>query len=87
MHDTRRHERIFLLTASRSSLFFLGEITKFIGGENITRVVSDKKVLRNAKDLTAEQAIYKAFPDVKDNEEFGVTACGEHLLVRRFKAE
>ena len=41
----------------------------------------DKKILRNAKDLTFEQAVYKAFPDAKDNEEFGVTACGEDLLI------
>lgn len=43
-----------------------------------------RKILKNAKDLTTLQAIYKAFPDAKEFEAFGITACGEDLLVRKF---
>jgi len=52
---------------------------------NLKRVGEEKRILRNAKDLTADEAIFKAFPEAKPDEEYGVTACGEDLVVRRIK--
>jgi len=48
------------------------------------RIETDRKILQNAKSLNFIEAIYQAFPDAGLEEEFGVTACGENLLVRRF---
>jgi len=44
-----------------------------------------RKILENAKDLDFHEAVFLAFPNAKREERFGVTACGEKLLVRRFK--
>ena len=49
------------------------------------RIEIERKILKNAKDLTFIEAVYRAFPDAKSDEEFGIVACGEDLLVRRFK--
>lgn len=49
------------------------------------KIEIDRKILRNAKDLDFHEAVYLAFPDAKRDEEFGITACGEDLLVRRFR--
>jgi len=42
-----------------------------------------RKILRNAKDMDVNDAIRKAYPNAKPNDYYGVTACGEDLLVRR----
>lgn len=52
--------------------------------EKMPKEEIDRKILKNAKDLEFHEAVYSAFPDAKRDEEFGVTACGEDLLVRRF---
>ena len=44
--------------------------------------VIDSKILKNGKDLDITKAIYKAFPDAEDYENFGITACGEDLVIR-----
>jgi spore coat polysaccharide biosynthesis predicted glycosyltransferase SpsG len=50
-----------------------------------TMIEIDRKILENAKDLDFHEAVFLAFPNAKREEKFGVTACGEKLLVRRFK--
>lgn len=49
------------------------------------KIEINRKILRNAKEITFIEAVYRAFPDAKPDEEFGITACGEDLLIRRFK--
>jgi len=53
----------------------------------LKRIEVDRKILRNAKDIDFIEAVYKAFPNANSDEEFGVTACGTNLLVRRFKVD
>ena len=57
------------------------------GGEKTMFKEIDRKVVKGGTDLAFLQAVYTAFPDAKDDETFGVTACGEDLLVRRFAGD
>ena len=45
----------------------------------------ERRIVKGGKDLDFVQAVFKAFPDAKDDEHFGVTACGEDLLIRRLE--
>ena len=54
--------------------------------ENKTEKIEvNRKIIRNSKDLSFIEAVYTAFPDAERDEDFGITACGEDLLIRRFK--
>lgn len=58
--------------------------TKTWYGDKMTRTEIDRKIVKDGKNMDFLEAVYAAFPDAKPDEEFGVTACGMNLLVRRF---
>lgn len=41
-------------------------------------------VIKNGKDLDRYTAIITAFPNAKENDIFGIIACGEDLVVKKY---